>query len=227
MISTAGPQIEIAAYCTCLTMQILEEMNQNNHLRRSKRVRRPQSSVGGPAIFVTVLPMIVRIYNETNEYLYHKVGGTCTLPPISPRQKDLEPEATSTVLVERRRGVSLKRLRTGYAVRRTQRCRSRSAGQGPLGALRGRVAMRVGKAQACEQKPRQCFASVNHDPVDKVAIQEGNLLRRLLAAAVDAANLLSSSRHPEEQPLDIMRSGLAEASKDQALVGKGVHVSPR
>ena len=50
-----------------------------------------------------------------------------------------------------------------------------------LGALRG-VAMRVGKAQACEQK--QCFANVNHDPVDKVAIQEGNLLRRLLAAEV-------------------------------------------
>ena len=45
--------------------------------------------------------------------------------------------------------------------------------------------MRVGKAQACEQKPRQCFASVNHDPVGKVAIQEGNLLMRLLAAAVD------------------------------------------
>ena len=80
--------------------------------------------------------------------------------------------------------------------------------------------MRVGKAQACEQKPRQCFASVNHDPLDKVAIQEGNVLMRLLAAAVDAANLLSASRHPEEHPLD-MRTGLAEASKDQALVGKG------
>ena len=49
--------------------------------------------------------------------------------------------------------------------------------------------MRVGIAQACEQKPRQCFASVNHDPVDKVAIQEGNLLMRLLAAAVDAARV--------------------------------------
>ena len=84
--------------------------------------------------------------------------------------------------------------------------------------------MRVGKAQAGEQKPRQCFASVNHDPVDKVAIQEGNLLMRLLAAAVDAANLLSASCHPEEQPLD-MRTGLAEASKDEALVGKGVQVS--
>ena len=84
--------------------------------------------------------------------------------------------------------------------------------------------MRVGKAQACEQKPQQCFASGNHDPVDKVAIQEGNLLMRLLAAAVDAANLLSASRHPEEQPLD-MRTGLAEASKDQALGGKGVQVS--
>ena len=54
----------------------------------------------------------------------------------------------------------------------------------------------MGKAQACEQKPRQCFASGNHDPVDKVAIQEGNLLMRLLAAAVDAANLLSASCHP-------------------------------
>ena len=84
--------------------------------------------------------------------------------------------------------------------------------------------MRVGKAQPCEQKPRQCFASVNHDPVDKVAIQEGNLLMRLLAAAVDAANLLSASRHPEEQPLD-MRTGFAEASKDEALIGKGVQVS--
>ena len=84
--------------------------------------------------------------------------------------------------------------------------------------------MRVGKAQACEQKQRQCFAGGNHDPVDKVAIQEGNLLMRLLAAAVDTANLLSASRHPEEQPLD-MRTGLAEASKDQALVGKGVQVS--
>ena len=84
--------------------------------------------------------------------------------------------------------------------------------------------MRVGKAQACEQKPRQCFASGNHDPVDKVAIQEGNLLMRLLAAAVDAANLLSASRHAEEQPLD-RRTGLAEASKDEALVGKGVQVS--
>ena len=84
--------------------------------------------------------------------------------------------------------------------------------------------MRVGKAQACEQKPRQCFASVNHDPVDKVAIQKGNLLRRLVAAAVDAANLLSASRHPEKQPLD-MRTGLAEASKDEALVGKAVQVS--
>ena len=47
---------------------------------------------------------------------------------------------------------------------------------------------------------------------------------RLLAAAVGAANLLSASRHPEEQPLD-MRTGLAEASKDQALIGKGVQVS--
>ena len=82
----------------------------------------------------------------------------------------------------------------------------------------------MGKSQACEQKPRQCFASGNHDPVDKVAIQEGNLLMRLLAAAVDAANLLSASCHPEEQPLD-MRTGLAEASKDEALVGKGVQVS--
>ena len=82
----------------------------------------------------------------------------------------------------------------------------------------------MGKAHACEQKPRQCFASGNHDPVDKVAIQEGNLLMRLLAAAVDAANLLSASCHPEEQPLD-MRTGLAEASKNQALVGKGVQVS--
>ena len=82
----------------------------------------------------------------------------------------------------------------------------------------------MGKAQACEQEPRQCFASVNHDPVDKVAIQEGNLLmRRLLAtAAVDAANLLSASHHPEEHHLD-MRTGLAQAAKDQALIGgKGV-----
>ena len=82
------------------------------------------------------------------------------------------------------------------------------------------------QAQACEQKPRQCFASGNHDPVDKVAIQEGNLLMRLLAAAVDRRGQLAEARacHPEEQPLD-MRTGLAEASKDEALVGKGVQVS--
>ena len=82
--------------------------------------------------------------------------------------------------------------------------------------------MRMGKAQACEQKPRQCFASGNHDPVDKVAIQEGNLLMRLLAAAVDAANLLSASCHPEEQPLD-MRTGLAEASKDTDTLLQTAH----
>ena len=64
---------------------------------------------------------------------------------------------------------------------------------------------------------------MNRDPVDKEAIQEGNLLGNALPATVDTADLLSPSRHPEEQPLD-MAAGLTKATKDQALVGQGVQV---
>ncbi len=59
--------------------------------------------------------------------------------------------------------------------------------------------------------------------MDKVAIQEGDLLRSFLAAAVDAADLLGASRHPEEQPLDVC-AGLSEAAKDETLIGQGVQV---
>ena len=57
-----------------------------------------------------------------------------------------------------------------------------------------------------------------------MAIQEGDLLRNALPATVDTADLLSPSRHPEEQPLD-MAAGLTKATKDQALVGQGVQLS--
>ena len=89
--------------------------------------------------------------------------------------------------------------------------------QDPIGAPR-RVSIRVSETKRCQQKPRHCFASVNRYPVDKVAIQEGDILRNALPAAVDTADLLSPCRHPEEQPLD-MASGLTKATKDQVLVG--------
>ena len=61
----------------------------------------------------------------------------------------------------------------------------RRARSGHCGVLRCGWA----KRRRVSRNRDKCFASGNHDPVDKVAIQEGNLLMRLLAAAVDAANL--------------------------------------
>ena len=81
----------------------------------------------------------------------------------------------------------------------------------------------MSETETRQHKARKCFASVNRDPVDKEAIQEGNLLGNALPATVDTADLLSPSRHPEEQPLD-MAAGFSKATKDQALAGQGVHV---
>ncbi len=85
------------------------------------------------------------------------------------------------------------------------------------------AAVGIGEAQTSEKKLRKRLACVDRNPVDKVAVQEGDLLGCLLAAAVHAADLLGASRHPQEQGLG-MAAGLAEAPKDQALVGQGVQV---
>ena len=77
--------------------------------------------------------------------------------------------------------------------------------QGPLKALlRGVSAVRVDGQSACARE--KCFASVNRDPINKVAIQKGHLLL-CCDAEVEAANLLSAGRHREEEPLG-MQSGL-------------------
>ena len=87
--------------------------------------------------------------------------------------------------------------------------------------------MGVSKAHAGEEElPRERLACVDGNPVDEIAVEEGDLLRRALAATVlvDAADLLCASCHPEEQPLG-MAAGFTEATKDQALVGQGIQVS--
>ena len=92
-----------------------------------------------------------------------------------------------------------------------------------LRAPRG-AAVGVSKAHAGEEEPRERLACVDGNPVDEIAVEEGDLLRGALAATVDAADLLCASCHPEEQPLG-MAAGLTEATKDQALVGQGIQVS--
>ena len=82
--------------------------------------------------------------------------------------------------------------------------------------------MGVSKAHAGEEEPRERLACVDGNPVDEIAVEEGDLLRGALAATVDAADLLCASCHPEEQPLG-MAAGFTEATKDQALVGQGIH----
>ena len=84
--------------------------------------------------------------------------------------------------------------------------------------------MGVSKAHAGEEEPRERLACVDGNPVDEIAVEEGDLLRGALAATVDAADLLCASCHPEEQPLG-MAAGFTEATKDQALVGQGIQVS--
>ena len=84
--------------------------------------------------------------------------------------------------------------------------------------------MGVSKAHAGEEEPRERLARVDGNPVDEIAVEEGDLLRGALAATVDAADLLCASCHPEEQPLG-MAAGFTEATKDQALVGQGIQVS--
>ena len=79
--------------------------------------------------------------------------------------------------------------------------------------------MGVSKAHAGEEEPRERLACVDGNPVDEIAVEEGDLLRGALAATVDAADLLCASCHPEEQPLG-MAAGFTEATKDQALVMK-------
>ena len=84
--------------------------------------------------------------------------------------------------------------------------------------------MGVSKAHAGEEEPRERLACVDGNPVDEIAVEEGDLLRGALAATVDAADLLCASCHAEEQPLG-MAAGFTEATKDQALVGQGIQVS--
>ena len=57
--------------------------------------------------------------------------------------------------------------------------------QDPLFAPRC-IPVRVSETETRQQKPRKCFASVNRDPVDKEAIQEGNLLGNALPDTVQA-----------------------------------------
>ena len=59
--------------------------------------------------------------------------------------------------------------------------------------------MGVSKAHAGEEEPRDRLARVDGNPVDEIAVQEGDLLRGALAATVDAADLLCASCHPEER----------------------------
>ena len=58
--------------------------------------------------------------------------------------------------------------------------------------------MGVSKAHAGEEEPRERLACVDGNPVDEIAVEEGDLLRG---------------------------AGFIEATKDQALVGQGIQVS--
>ena len=64
-------------------------------------------------------------------------------------------------------------------------------------AARG-AAVGVCKAHAGEEEPRERLARVDGNPVDEIAVEEGDLLRGALAATVDAADLLCASCHPVE-----------------------------
>ena len=49
--------------------------------------------------------------------------------------------------------------------------------------------MGVSKAHAGEEEPRERLACVDGNPVDEIAVEEGDLLRGALAATIDAADI--------------------------------------
>ena len=63
--------------------------------------------------------------------------------------------------------------------------------------------MGVSKAHAGEEEPRERLACVDGNPVDEIAVEEGDLLRGALAATVDAADLLCASCQYNETFLTI------------------------